>query len=91
MKFCEYEALFVPQKERNNEMVERLPGDEFESYSIDYCMEEEDNARFDTDTLNQTNSSGLPPHYLSLKRNACIILLRSLNPKRDSAMAQDAF
>ena len=68
--------------ERNNEMVERLPGEKFECFSIDYCMEEEDKGRYDTDTLNQTNSSGLPPHSLVLKKNACLILVRSLDPKK---------
>ena len=68
--------------ERNNEMVDRIPGEKFECFSIDYCMEEEDKGRYDTDTLNQTNASGLPPHLLVLKKYACLILVRSLDPKK---------
>ena len=36
----------------------------------------------DTSVLNETNVSGIPPHVLPLKVGACIILIRSLHPKK---------
>jgi hypothetical protein len=48
-------------------MIDMLPGDEFESVSIDFCMNNEDNRFYDSDTLNQ---------------QACVILIRSLMPKK---------
>jgi ATP-dependent DNA helicase PIF1 len=69
-------------QQRNNEMIDMLPGDEFESVSIDFCMNDEDNRFYDSDTLNQQEVSGLPPHRLRLKKNACVILIRSLMPKK---------
>jgi len=55
-------------QQRNNEMIDMLPGDEFESVSIDFCMNDEDNRFYDSDTLNQQEVSGLPPHRLKLKK-----------------------
>jgi ATP-dependent DNA helicase PIF1 len=69
-------------QQRNNEMIDMLPGDEFESVSIDFCMNDDDNRFYDSDTLNQQEVSGLPPHRLRLKKNACVILIRSLMPKK---------
>ena len=69
-------------QQRNNEMIELLPGDTFESISIDYCMNGDDNRNVDVNTLNSLEPSGLPPHRLLLKRNACVILMRSLIPRK---------
>ena len=51
----------------NLKMVDRLPGDRIISKSLDMCVEEEDQAIYDTDFLNDLNPSGLPPHRLALK------------------------
>ena len=69
-------------QQRNNEMIELLPGDTFESISTDYCMNDDDNRNVDVNTLNSLEPSGLPPHRLLLKRNACVILMRSLIPRK---------
>ena len=39
-------------QQRNNEMIELLPGDTFESISTDYCMNDDDNRNVDVNTLN---------------------------------------
>lgn len=67
---------------RNNEMIDILPGDVIESFSIDSCVNDEDNYHFDSTVLNQQEPSGLPPHHLKLKKGACVILIRSLIPKK---------
>ena len=69
-------------QQRNNEMVDMLPGDLFESFSIDSCINSADNYHFDSSVLNQQEPSGLPPHHIKLKKNACVILIRSLIPKK---------
>eukprot|EP00985_Skeletonema_marinoi_P026632 scaffold20787_cov162-Skeletonema_marinoi.AAC.1 len=51
-------------QQRNNEMIDLLPGDIFESVSINLCVDDEDNRFYDTDTLSQQEVSGLPPHRL---------------------------
>ena len=69
-------------QQRNNEMIDILPGDLFESLSIDSCVNDADNYHFDSTVLNQQEPSGLPPHHLKLKKGACVILIRSLIPKK---------
>ena len=50
----------------NSNMVETLPGTLFESRSIDECIEDDDKKKYDIETLNRINSSGIPPH------NSCV-------------------
>ena len=69
-------------QERNFEMVKRLPGDLVVSKSRDTCMEPEHQVMYDSDVLNRTNTSGIPPHRLALKKGACIILIKNLNVKK---------
>lgn len=69
-------------QQRNNEMIDILPGELFESFSIDSCDNDDDNYHFDSTVLNQQEPSGLPPHHLKLKRGACVILIRSLIPRK---------
>ena len=62
-------------------MLCQVPGNLKNSYSVDMCVEEEDQARYDADILNNINPSGLPPHHLQLKKGAVIILIRNLSVK----------
>ena len=48
----------------NHEMLQQLPGNLKNSYSIDMCVEEEDQTTDDADILNIINPSCLPPHHL---------------------------
>ena len=48
-------------------------------YSIYACIYEDDAAKFDDDSLNKINASGMTPHRLVLKKGACIILIRNLS------------
>ena len=66
-------------QECNYEMIKRLPGEMIESYSIDSCVEENDQALYDAEFLNRINASGIAPHKLALKVGACIILIKNLN------------
>ena len=63
----------------NYEIIRRLPGELVVSESIDECIEDEHKAIYDSDFLNRINTSGIPPHRLALKKNACIILIKNLN------------
>ena len=49
------------------------------SESIDEYIEDYHKAVYDSDFLNKINTSGIPPHRLALKKNACIILIKNLN------------
>ena len=57
-------------------MIQRIPGELFISESIDECIEYRDKTLYDSDFLNKINASGIPPHRLALKKNACIILIK---------------
>lgn len=63
----------------NFDLIQKMPGEPMISYSIDECIDDDDKAKFDEDTLNKINASGMPPHRLVLKKGACIILIRNLS------------
>ena len=65
----------------NYEMIEKIPGEMVISESIDICVEYDDVAKYESETLNKVNASGMPPHRLALKKGACIILIRNLSIK----------
>lgn len=65
----------------NFEMIQKLPGAEVISKSLDTCIEEKDQQQYDVDFLNKINASGIAPHKLLLKPGACIILIKNLNVK----------
>ena len=69
-------------QQRNNEMVESIPGEATESISINYFVNAEDNKHYDISELEKMEVSGLPPHRLLLKKNVCVILLRSIHPTK---------
>ena len=64
-------------------MIECIPnsGNLFISKSNDVCLDENDKTLDDAEILNKLNASGLPPHRLPLKKNACIILIHNMNVK----------
>ena len=65
----------------NQQIVSRLPGRSVTCKSTYSFVNDNDNLRHDTGSLECINPSGLPPHLLQLKIGACIILIRNLNIK----------
>lgn len=67
----------------NNELVERLPGDAATYFSVDsvLCDDPSEADSFPLEFLNSLTPSGMPPHRLTLKPGAIIMLLRNLNAK----------
>jgi len=66
----------------NTTLVEQLPGECVQYKSLDSVPDENQAIEFPTEFLNSLEVSGLPPHLLSLKLGAPIIVLRSLDPPR---------
>ena len=64
----------------NTTLVEKLPGECIQYKSLDSVPDESQAVEFPTEFLNSLEVSGLPPHLLSLKVGAPIIILRSLDP-----------
>ena len=65
----------------NCEMIEKIAGEIVISESIDICVEDDDVAKYESEILNKMNASEMPPHRLSLKKGACIILIGNLSIK----------
>ena len=63
----------------NKEVLGLLPGREFTFYSEDSV--EEDGAYYPVEFLNSLTPSGMPPHKLTLKVGAVIMLMRYFNVK----------
>ena len=66
----------------NTALVAQLPDDCVEYRSLDSVPDESQAVHFPVEFLNSLEVSGLPLHLLSLKVNAPIIILRSLDPPR---------
>ncbi|GMF18234.1 unnamed protein product [Phytophthora fragariaefolia] len=58
----------------------RLDGDAHEYRSIDKLQDDDDWNFFEPEILNSVNINGIPPHKLTLKKGAPIMLMRNLNP-----------
>ena len=66
----------------NDEMMKSLPGEEDRYLSADSVDLGDDTGLYvSTEFLNTIDLSGLPPHILSVKVGAVMMLLRNLNPK----------
>ena len=70
----------------NEEMLKTLPGEEKIYHSADAVpigdIDSEEGLYVTTEFLNSINLSGLPPHLLTVKVGAVMMLLRNLNPKK---------
>ncbi|KAE9017122.1 hypothetical protein PR001_g14488, partial [Phytophthora rubi] len=67
--------------QRINEAVsQRLSGDSHEYLSVDSVDDDNDGNFFDPEVLHTVNINGIPPHKLTLKEGAPIMMMRNLNP-----------
>ncbi|XP_014204683.1 uncharacterized protein LOC106636701 [Copidosoma floridanum] len=80
---CE-RAIISPRnstaEEINNIILQKLVADSREYLSIDSVIASEDVVNYPQEFLNSLTPSGFPPHKLSLKVGASIMLLRNLQP-----------
>ena len=68
--------------DRLNEIImAKLPGASTLLVSADTVADENQATQYPTEFLNTVNISGMPPHKMSLKINAPIMLLRNMDPK----------
>ncbi len=68
--------------EVNDILLEKLSGEEQVYLSCDKVRNEEEAHRFPTEFLNSISLPSIPPHKLTLKLGAPIMLLRNLNPAK---------
>ena len=70
----------------NEQMLKTLPGEEKIYYSADKVpigdIDSDEGMYVTTEFLNSINLSGLPPHLLTVKVGAVMMLLRNLSPKK---------
>ena len=66
----------------NDSLLETLPGDATTYMSIDTVTNVDDAVCYPTEFLNSLEIPGLPPHILSLKVYAPVILIRNLDPPK---------
>ncbi|KAG3140989.1 hypothetical protein PI126_g15707 [Phytophthora idaei] len=64
----------------NEAVVQRLEGVSQEHLSTDSVEEDEEVNFFEQEVLHTVNINGIPPHKLTLKKGAPIIMMRNLNP-----------
>jgi hypothetical protein len=80
-------AILCPKNstslEMNNEILKRVPGDSYSYLSVDDIEDKDENPNLElmypTEWLNEQTPSGLPPHCLTLKVGAIVMLLRNLH------------
>ncbi|KAE8881433.1 hypothetical protein PF003_g34407 [Phytophthora fragariae] len=67
--------------QRINEAVsQRLSGDSHEYLSVDSVDDDDEGNFFEPEVLHTVNINGIPPHKLTLKEGAPIMMRRNLNP-----------
>ncbi|KAE9295071.1 hypothetical protein PF008_g24368 [Phytophthora fragariae] len=64
----------------NDAVSARLDGDAREYRSIDSVQDDKVSNFFEQEVLNSVSVNGIPPHKLTLKVGAPIMLMRNLNP-----------
>lgn len=66
----------------NSKLLHILPGQPMVYKSVDFVTDSDETVNYPTEFLNSLTIAGLPPHKLTLKVGAPIILLRNLNPPK---------
>lgn len=68
----------------NNEVLNLLPGESKAYYSVDSVVSDdiENKINYPPEFLHAQTPSGMPPHKITLKMGAIIMLIRNLNPKQ---------
>ncbi len=80
-----HRAILCPKNKEclliNNLIIDQIPEPAMESLSVDSIVSDdpEEIANFPVPFLNTLNTSGLPPHKLTLKVGAIIMIIRNLN------------
>ena len=69
-------------QELNNLLLQRFKGSHKTYKSIDTVVEIEDAVNYPVEFLNTLNPPGMPPHLLSLKIGAPVMLLRNFKPPK---------
>ncbi|KAG2868807.1 hypothetical protein PC113_g683 [Phytophthora cactorum] len=64
----------------NEAVAQRLEGVSQEYLSADSVEEDEEVNFFEQEVLHTVNINGIPPHKLTLKKGALIVMMRNLNP-----------
>ncbi|KAL6196845.1 hypothetical protein ACLB2K_032458 [Fragaria x ananassa] len=64
----------------NEKIIRMFPGEEITVYSFD-SVEDDIRNLYQPEFLNSINAGGLPPHKLTLRTGAPIMLLRNIDPK----------
>lgn len=79
-------AILTPTNDSANtinlSLLEKLPSSVVRYESVDSVVEAEDAVHYPVEFLHTLNPPGIPPHILSLKNGAPIMLLRNLNPPK---------
>ncbi|XP_053949370.1 uncharacterized protein LOC128857647 [Anastrepha ludens] len=65
--------------EINADILDKIPGDTVVYRSVDTVIDQDQVVNYPTEFLNSMDISGFPPHYLQLKVDATIIMLRNIN------------
>ena len=77
-------VILTPKNETslklNNEILQRLPGQEHVFFSCDraICDSDEESQNYPLEFLNSITPSGMPPHKLAINVGCTVILLRNL-------------
>ena len=66
----------------NDRVLDMFPGDTVMYLSADSVAEVDQQSVYPTEYLNSVTLSGLPPHKLSIKLGAVIMLLRNMDTSR---------
>ncbi|XP_063904727.1 uncharacterized protein LOC135123780 [Zophobas morio] len=82
---CE-RAILTPKNDRaagiNDLLLKSFEGEEIQYKSVDSVVQTDDAINYPVEFLNTLNPAGLPPHNLTLKIGAPVMLLRNLNPPK---------
>ena len=65
--------------EINEEILKTIPGETFQSFSVDAAISDENENMYPVEFFNSLNSGGIPPHILNLKKGCIIMLLKNLD------------